>query len=348
MSSFQPHPLPRAAAPGLAQDLLAALLSLKGRTTEAITQRRAALEKLEAILGPDHPELQPCLELLAIDLLRLEDFEAAAPILERTYRYRAGHLGPEHPETLERLAQLTECLLSAGLPAAAQPLLQDQLLLSERLLGPEHEDTLSAVQLLARAHHEQGDRASAETLLRRAQAGFECTLGSTHPKSLASLHALFENLAEGPDSAAAGTWGDKLLSTSQQVHGFSHPLTVSAATLVANFHVRRKDFPAAVAVLRRAVDTLPVDKTPITLEQAQLQSRLAACLDLAGQIDEAEVLARSAAYALHKHLGLGHAETERAYRHVADLSNRRSLRTPWGRFRLRCLRMIGRLLSFSR
>lgn len=348
MSSSEPPPLPRAAVSGLAQNLLASLLSLKGRTTEAIAQRRTALEKLEEILGPDHPELQPSFEQLAIDLLRLEDFAAAVPILQRTYHHRVTHLGPEHPDTVERLAQLTECLLSARLPASAQPLLQHQLSLSERLLGPEHEDTLSAAQLLAKAYDQQGDRASAEELLRRAQAGFERTLGPAHPKSLASLYALFENLAEGLDPAAAEPWGDKLLSASQQVHGVSHPLTISAAQLVADLYGRRQDFAAGAAVLRRTLAAFPSDHTSPSLAQARLQSLLAAYLDLAGQSDEAEALVRSAAYALHTHLGPNHADTDRAYRHAVELSMRRSARTPWGRFRLRCLRTLGLLFSSRR
>src|SRR5678815_563760 len=139
-SSSEPPPLPRAAFRGLAQDLFASVLSLKGRTTEAVAQRRAALEKLEEILGPDHAELQPSFDQLAIDLLRLEDFAAATPILQRSYEYCATQLGPEHPDTLERLVLLTECLLSAQLPAAAQPLLQHQLSVFERLKGSEHED----------------------------------------------------------------------------------------------------------------------------------------------------------------------------------------------------------------
>src|SRR5687767_3661661 len=105
-TSPEPPPLPRAAARGLAQDLFASILSLKGRTTDAVAQRRAALEKLEQILGPDHPELQPSFDELARDLLRLADFSGAAPILRRTYEYRLAQLGPGHSDTLERLALL--------------------------------------------------------------------------------------------------------------------------------------------------------------------------------------------------------------------------------------------------
>jgi hypothetical protein len=346
-SSSEPPPLPRAAVRGLAQDLLASLLSLKGRTTEAVAQRRAAVEKLEEILGPEHPELQPSLDQLAIDLLRLEDFAGATPVLQRTYEYRVAHLGPEHPDTLERLAVLTEGLLGAGLPAAAQPLLERQLAVSERLKGPEHEDTLAVIQLLAKSHEQQGNRSSAEALLRRAQAGFERTLGLTHSKSLASLYALFEYLSEGPDPAAAEPFGEKLVSASQKAHGPSHPLSVSAVYLLANLYGRRKNFAAGIAVVRHALAAFPSNQTSLGVEHAKLQSLLAALLDLAGQIDEAEALARSAAYALHTHLGPNHADTDRVYRHAIDLSKRRSLRTPLGRFRLRCLRILARILSLS-
>lgn len=333
------------AVPGLAQDLLASLLSLNGRTTEAVAQRRAALEKLEKILGPDHPELQPSVDQLAIDLLRLEDFAGATPILQRTWQRRVAQLGPEHPDTLERLALLTECLLAARLASEALPLLQEQLSLSERLKGPDHEDTLTVLQLVARAYDQQGDRESAGGLLRRAESGLERTLGSTHPKTLASIYTLFENLSEGANPAAAEPYGEKLFLVSQQVHGYSHPLTISAATMVANFYVQRNNPDAAVALLRRALAAFPDNQASPTREQAQLQCRLAACLDLDGKINEAEGFARTAAYALQVHLGRSHGETERAWRYAVDLWMRRRARTPWGRFRLLCMGFLGRILS---
>jgi tetratricopeptide (TPR) repeat protein len=347
-SSSDPPPLPRAAVPGIAQDLFASLISLKGRTIEAVAQRRAALEKLEEILGPDHPELQPSFDELVRDLLRLEDFAGATPVLQRTYEYRVAQLGPEHPDTLDRLALLTEGLLSAGLPAAAQPLLERQLTLSERLKGPEHEDTLTATQLLAKAHEQQGNRSSAEALLRRTQADFERTLGLTHSKSLASLYALFEYLSQGSDPAAAEPFGEKLVSASQKAHGPSHPLSVSAVYLLANLYGRRQNFAAGIAVVRQALATFPSNHKFHGVEHAKLQSLLAALLDLAGQIDEAETLARSAAYALHAHLGPNHADTDRVYRHAVNLSKRRSLRTPLGRFRLHCLSILAKILLFRR
>lgn len=347
-SSSEPPPLPRAAVPGLSQDLFASLLSLKGRTSEAVAQRRAALEKLEEILGPDHPELQPSIDELARELLRMEDFAGATPLLQRTYEYRVAQLGPEHPDSLERLALLTECLLGSGLSAEAQPLLEQQLAVSERLNGPEHEDTLIAIQLLAKAHVQQGNRSSAEELLRRAQAGFERTFGLAHSKSLASLFELFEYLSEGSDPAAAEPFGEKVVSASQKAHGPSHPLSVSAVYLIANLYGRRQNFAAGIAVVRRALAAFPRNQNSLSVEQAKLQSLLAALLDLAGQIDEAEALARSAAYALHAHLGPNHAETDRVHRHAVDLSTRRSLRTPLGRFRWRCLRIVAKILFFRR
>jgi tetratricopeptide (TPR) repeat protein len=199
--------------------------------------------------------------------------------------------------------------------------------------------------LLANAYDQQGDRSAAEGLLRRAQAGFERTLGLTHPKSLASLYTLFENLSEGPEPAAAEAWGEKLVSTSQQVHGPSHPLTDSAVWLVADLYRRRQNFAAAIALVRRALAALPSKQTPLTVEQAKLQSLLAVLLDLAGQTDEAETLVRSAAYALYAHLGPNHTDTDGLFRHVTDLAIRRNLRTPFGRFRLRCLRILGKVLQ---
>ncbi len=342
-----PSDLPRATIPGFAQDLLASLLSNKGRTTEAIAQRRAALEKLEEILGPDHPELQPSLDLLAIDLLNLEDFASATPILQRTYRYRVAQFGLEHPDTIGRLAVLTECLFAAQLPAEAQPLLEKQLSLSERLKGPEHEDTLTAAHLLAKVYVQQGDRDSAEALLRQAQASFERTLGPTHPKSLACLFALFDNLSEGPNFAAAKPWGDKLLSSSQLAFGPLHPLTISAAEIVAELYAKLHDFAGAATILRQALAAFPRNPSGLTLEQAELQWKLVVYLDSAGQSDEAEALARPAARAFRAHLGRDHANTARAYFNLARLSIRRSLRTPWGRFRWGCWRLLARCIQMT-
>lgn len=345
-SSAEPPPIPRAAVRGFTQDLLASVLSVNGRTNEAVGQRLAALEKLKEILGTDHPELQPSFDDLARDLLSLEDYAGAIPILRQTYQYRVAQLGPEHPDTLERLALLTECLLHAKLTSEAIPLLQQQLSVSERLKGVEHEDTLTVVMLLASAYDQQGDRLSSESLLRQAQVGCERTLGLTHPISLASLYALFENLCEGPDPAAAEPFGEKLVSASQKAHGPSHPLSVSAVHLLANLYGRRQKFAAGIAVVRQALATFPSNKNSLSIERAELQIMLAALLDLAGQIDEAESLARSARYALHSQLGPNHADTKRVNRYGIELYRRRILKTRLGRFRLRCLRVLAKLLPF--
>lgn len=344
-SSSAPPPLPRAAVPGLVQDVFAALLSLKGCTADAIDQRRAAIQKLEEVLGPDHPELQPSLEQLAVDLLRLDDFAAAAVVLRRTYDYLRSHRGEENPETMKRLAELTECLVSAEDFASARPFLEHRLKLSERMFGPDHEHVLNTGYLLAKVHLHQGERMLAEAFLRKTQEGFERTLGPDHPKTAASLYSLFEHLSEDPDPASAGPLGEKLFSTSTKLYGYSHPLTISAAKLVAEFYMRRQNYAAAAALLRRATAAFPTTRAPMNLEHARLQSLLAAFLDLEGNSTEAEALARSALYAFHTHLGPDDDETRTVQRHVADMSIRRYSQTWLGRFRLRCLHIIGRLLS---
>ena len=336
MSPADSPRVPRTALRGFMQSLLASILSDKGRATEAIAHGRAALEKLEGILGPDHPELQLTLEGLARDLISLEDYAAAAPILRRTYDYLRSHLGSEHPETLERLAVLTECLLLADQAAAAQPLLQHQLSVYERLRGPEHEDTLTTVLLLSEVYEKIGDRRTLEELLRRAHDGFERSLGPTHPKTLVSIYKLFENLKEGPEAGAADIWGEKLFSISLQVHGATHPLTTEAAKLVACHYCRQKKVASGIDILRRALAAFPADSSPPGLEQLRLRRQLAASLDLAGKIAEAKALMRGVARGLQKHLGRGDTEVDHAYQYWADLLGR----TLFGRFYFRCLRTL--------
>lgn len=346
-SSDQP-PIPRTAVPGLAQDLLAGLLSQKGRTSEAVAHRRAALEKLEQVLGPDHEELQPSLAQLAREFLALGDFSAAASVLRRTYQHRISRLGPEHPDTREHLALLSECLMNSDQPAAAKPLLEQQIALAEHLLGSNHEETLTAVQLLAVANSKLGDMASAGGLLRQAYEGFDRSLGSDHPKTLACLYALFENLSEGSNPAIANSYGEKLSTTSQRVNGPTHLLTISAAALVANHYIKQQDFTAAVGVSRLALDAYTASSSAPDLGKGLLHCRLAACLDLSGEIDEAHRMARLAFQTLQAVVGPDHAESQRALRLWVDISRRRQLRTPWGRFLLRCVALLQQMLPRQR
>ena len=194
------HPLARR----LALDH-AGLLRRAGRLAEAETAYRHIEERLDAELGPDHPELVTILDHLGTLALDQGHFEVAharlsrgKALAERTIA-KTGHHA-DHAQTLNNLGRAE---LGLGRPDAALELFDDADFILRKVLGAGHKDRATVIANRAQAQFARNRMAEAladaETALQLRVAA----LGPRHPdvaESLATLGAFCHQL-EQPDRA---------------------------------------------------------------------------------------------------------------------------------------------------
>ncbi|MEI7728188.1 MAG: tetratricopeptide repeat protein [Verrucomicrobiota bacterium] len=216
---------------------------------------RCALETMERVLGPEHPDTLSSLNNLAILLSGKGDVAAAESLYRRALETRERVLGPEHPDTLSSLNNLAILLSDKGDLAAAEPLYRRALETSERVLRSEHPDTLASLNNLAVLLRDKGDLAAAEPLYRCALETRERVLGPEHPDTLKSLSNL-ANLLKGKGAlAAAEPLYHRAAETMERVLGPEHPDTLKSLDNLAILLSEKGDLVAAEPLYRRALET---------------------------------------------------------------------------------------------
>ena len=116
----------------------------------------AAVEVIEDVLGPDHPDTLIARDDLAGAYEDVGRFDEAIELSERVLADQERVLGPDHPKTLTVRNNLASAYHSAGRFDEAIELLERVLVGCERVLGPDHPDTLMTRNNLAVAYRSVG------------------------------------------------------------------------------------------------------------------------------------------------------------------------------------------------
>ncbi|HEX5748797.1 MAG TPA: tetratricopeptide repeat protein [Archangium sp.] len=161
-----------------------------GQYAEAGPPAEHALELREAALGPAHPEVAQCLDLLGWVSLRQGDLKRAEQLFPRALEIREATFGGNHPDVAQSLNGLATVHAMQGQYARAKPLYERALAIREALLGKEHPDVAKSLNNLANLYYFQGDYAQAQPLYERALAIREAALGRNHPDVADSLNNL--------------------------------------------------------------------------------------------------------------------------------------------------------------
>ena len=228
-------------------------LNGSGLTREATKFSCRALDSLERVLGPEHPETLTTRNNLAFCLRAMGDLAAAEPLFRRTLADRERAQGPEHPNTLTSRNNLADCLWAMGDLPAAEPLYRRTLSDSERVLGPEHPNTLTSRNNLAVCLRAMGDLAAVEPLYRCTLADRERVLGPEHPDTLSSRNNLAGCLYAMGDLAAAEPLFRRTLADRERVLGPEHPETLASRNNLAACLYTMGDLAAAERLYRAAL-----------------------------------------------------------------------------------------------
>ncbi len=114
-----------------------------------IEDARESVRRVEAVFGPDHPDVATLLNNLALILDTQGLYSEARPLYERSLKISEKALGPDHPDVATSLSNFAGFFDSQGLYSEARPLYERSLKIWEKTLGPDHPDVASLLNNLA-------------------------------------------------------------------------------------------------------------------------------------------------------------------------------------------------------
>ena len=190
-------------------------LGIKYKTVEL----SAAVEVIEDVLGPDHPDTLTVRNNLALAYDSVGRFGEAIDAWEELLLDCQRVLGPDHPDTLTVRNNLAGAYHSAGRFGEAIELFEQVLADRVRVLGPDHPDTLTTRNNLAGAYRSVGRFGEAIDAWEELLPDCQRVLGADHPVTLTVRDNFVGRLDEVIDAL------EKLLPDCQRVLGREHPLT---------------------------------------------------------------------------------------------------------------------------
>ena len=237
-----------------------------GRYDDAIARGEQALALREAVLGPSHPDVAACLDLLGSRHLLRGNPVRAEPLLQRALAIREATLGTRHPDVARTLHTLAGLYAAQHLYDRAEPLHSRALAIRETALGNDHPDVADSLNGLANLYVTQRLHARAEPLFRRALAIREAALGKDHPAVAETLRDLGESYSLQGLYDQAEPFVQRSLAIREAALGNDHPDVADAlwtlAVLYRNQGASERAeplFARLVAIRKAIVDNDPPD-----------------------------------------------------------------------------------------
>lgn len=198
---------------------------------------RRALTIREKLLGPDHPNLIPFLNNLALFYSEQNRYVQAEPIFQRALEVQEKVLGLGHPDVAQNLNNLAVVYRDQGKWTQAELLFQRALEIRKKILGPEHPEVAAVLNNLGMLYRMQGKYTQAEPLFQRALTIRERVLGHDH-LDVAQTSNLLAGLyrAQGRYEQAEHFY-QRALTINERVLGPEHPdLATTLNNLALLYH----------------------------------------------------------------------------------------------------------------
>ena len=233
---------------------IAQILQEQGDLETAITLETESLRSLEAIRGPQHPDVPVILNNLATleqNRARLPEAEA---LLRRAIDVGSRGRSDEDPDMLVWRRNLAGVLQDQGRLDEAGEIYTRVLETRERTLGPNHASVAMAANALGTLRRDQGRPADAEPLFRRSLAINRANRDPKHPSigiDLANLGLVLTQQRKLEEADACLNEAVRILTDSL---GVKHARTRRALQMLAELrHAQGRDSEAD-ALRARAAD----------------------------------------------------------------------------------------------
>ena len=204
-----------------------------GLPYEALTLS-VAVDALEVLLGPDHPDALASRNNLAGAYESVGRLTEATALYEQVLADSIRVLGEDHPNTLASRNNLAHAYHAGGRFTEAIALFERVLADSIRVLGEDHPNTLTSRDNLAGACKSEGRLAEATALYEQVLPDRSRVLGEDHPDTLASRNNLAGAYREGGRLIEAIALFERVLADSIRILGKEHPDTLASRNNLAH------------------------------------------------------------------------------------------------------------------
>ena len=279
-----------------------------GLPYEALTLD-VAVDALEGLLGPDHPDILASRNNLAYAYREAGRLGEAIALYEQVLTDRTRVLGEDHPHTLASRHNLAYAYHAAGRLTEAIALYEQVLTDRTRVLGEDHPDTLASRHNLAYAYHAAGRLTEAITLYEQVLPDSIRVLGEDHPRTLASRNNLAGAYHAAGRLTEAITLCEQVLPDSIRVLGEDHPRTLTSRNNLAYAYHAAGRLTEAITLYEQVLpDRIRVlgEDHPDTLTS---RNNLAAAYESAGRLTEAITLCEQVLSDSIRVLGEDHPDT---------------------------------------
>ena len=216
-----------------------------GLPYEALTLD-VAVDSLEGLLGPDHPNTLASRNNLAGAYESAGRLDEAIALYKHVIADCTRVLGDDHPNTLTSRNNLAGAYGSAGRLDEAIALYEQVLTDRTRVLGEGHPDTLASCNNLAGAYQAAGRLTEAIALYEQVLTDTTRVLGEDHPHTLASRNNLAGAYQAAGRLTEAITLYEQVLPDSIRVLGEDHPHTLASRHNLAGAYASDGNLPEAI------------------------------------------------------------------------------------------------------
>ena len=260
-----------------------------GLPYEALTLS-VAVDALEVLLGPDHPDALASRNNLAGAYESVGRLTEATALYEQVLADSIRVLGEDHPNTLASRNNLAHAYHAGGRFTEAIALYEQVLADSIRVLGKDHPNTLTSRDNLAGACKSEGRLAEATALYEQVLTDSIRILGEDHPDTLASRNNLAGAYREGGRLIEAIALFERVLADSIRILGKEHPDTLASRNNLAHAYHAAGRLTEATALYEQVLtDSIRIlgENHPDTLAS---RNNLAGAYRSAGRLDESITL----------------------------------------------------------
>ncbi len=197
-----------------------------GQPSEAIPLAERALDIVESVKGPNHPDVVPILSNLSSLYGDAGDIEKATELCARALVIEEHAKGADHPDVGETLNNLAFCYMHSERYAEALACFERALSVFERHLGAQHPNVAGVLSNMGLCHQFMRQHQQALDFLDRALAAERRALGESHPNVAYVLFSMSYNLAMLGDLAEARERCMRAVEIAREVLGDQHPKTL--------------------------------------------------------------------------------------------------------------------------
>ena len=298
---------------------LAEICELLNRTTAAEAAYERALERLEYMLGPDHPEVAEHLGVMATSYKNHGEWEKSEFCYCRALAFAHRFTGPHSLHISHFYNTLAELHRAQGDMPHAQALYQRALQVIESILGTNHPEVATYLNNLAELLRTQGKLSEAEPLYKRALAIDESSQGVSHPIIAIRLNNLAELFRDQGRLEEAEPLYQRALAIDMAALGATHPNIATYLNNLAGLYKARQMWDKAAEHYNRAIAIDEQALGPNHPDVAIYLNNLAGLYKGQGRLEEAEPLYLRALRINEEALGAEHTDMAIYFNNIALL-----------------------------